>query len=120
MQKGAPRNFTKPAGKHLCQSLSFNKAAGLRPATFCNRCFPLNSMKPPRTPRTQNTYGQLLLQRLFWHTPLTNYAKGKRKRKNKSDLTHLHSSIRCLPLQVLCDVQNVELIQEFLPAPFCY
>ena len=30
-KKGVPRNFTKFTGKHLCQSLFFNKVAGLRP-----------------------------------------------------------------------------------------
>ena len=29
-EKGVPRNFTKFTGKHLCQSLFFNKVAGLR------------------------------------------------------------------------------------------
>ena len=28
------RNFAKLTGKHLCQSLLFNKVAGLRPATL--------------------------------------------------------------------------------------
>ena len=32
MKKGAPRNFSKFRGKHLCQNLFFNKVAGLRPA----------------------------------------------------------------------------------------
>ena len=31
MKKGVLRNFTKFTGKHLCQSLFFNKVAGLRP-----------------------------------------------------------------------------------------
>ena len=31
MEKGFLRNFTKFAGKQLCQSLFFNKVAGLRP-----------------------------------------------------------------------------------------
>ena len=31
MKKGVLRNFTKFAGKHLHQSLFFNKVAGLRP-----------------------------------------------------------------------------------------
>ena len=31
VRKGVHRNFTKFIGKHLCQSLSFNKVAGLRP-----------------------------------------------------------------------------------------
>ena len=33
-KKGALKNFVKFTGKHLCQSLSFNKVAGLRPATL--------------------------------------------------------------------------------------
>ena len=32
MEKGVLINFTKFTGKHLCQSLFFNKVAGLRPA----------------------------------------------------------------------------------------
>ena len=31
---GVLRNFAKFTGKHLCQSLYFNKVAGLRPATL--------------------------------------------------------------------------------------
>ena len=30
-KKGAPRNFAKFTGKHLCQSLFFNEVAGRRP-----------------------------------------------------------------------------------------
>ena len=53
--KGVVRNLTKFTGKHLCQSLSFNKAAGLRPATLLKkrrwrRCFPVNFVKFLRTP----------------------------------------------------------------------
>ena len=33
MEKGVLRNFTKFTVKHLCQSLFFNKVAGLRPAS---------------------------------------------------------------------------------------
>ena len=35
MKKGVPRNFANFAGKHLYQSLLFNKVAGLRSET-CN------------------------------------------------------------------------------------
>ena len=50
MKKSVPRNFAKFTGKHLCQSLSFNKVAGLRPATllkkkFWHRGFPVNFAK---------------------------------------------------------------------------
>ena len=31
MKKGVLRHFVKFTGKHLCQSLFFNKVAGLRP-----------------------------------------------------------------------------------------
>ena len=34
MKKSVLRNFAKFTGKHLCQSLFFNKIAGLRPATL--------------------------------------------------------------------------------------
>ena len=36
------KNFTKFAGKHLCQSLSFNKVPGLR---LWHKCFPVNFVK---------------------------------------------------------------------------
>ena len=54
-KKGILRNFTKFTGKHLCQSLFFNKVAGLRPATLLkkrlwHRCFPANFVKFLRTP----------------------------------------------------------------------
>ena len=35
--RGVLRNFTKFTGKHLCQSLFFNKVAGLRPATLLKK-----------------------------------------------------------------------------------
>ena len=37
IQKDVLRNFTKFTGKHLCQSLFFNKVAGLRPATLLKK-----------------------------------------------------------------------------------
>ena len=49
------RNFTKFTGTHLCQSLFFNKVAGLRPATLLKkrlwcRSLPVNFVKFLRTP----------------------------------------------------------------------
>ena len=60
------RNFTKFTGKHLCQSLSFNKVAGLRHATLLkkslwHRCFSVNFAKFLRRLFLQNTFGRLLL-----------------------------------------------------------
>ena len=36
-KKGVPRNFEKFTGKHLCQSVFFDKVAGLRPATLLKK-----------------------------------------------------------------------------------
>ena len=54
-KKGVLRNFVKFTGKHLCQSLFFNKVAGLRPTTLLkkrpwHRCLPVNFAKFLRTP----------------------------------------------------------------------
>ena len=62
---GVLRNFTKFTGKHLCQSLFFNKAAGLRTATLLkkglwHRCFPVNFVEFLRTPFSQKSSGRLL------------------------------------------------------------
>ena len=53
-KKGVLRNFAKFTGKHLCQSLFFNKVAGLSPATLLkkrlwHRCFPGDFVKLLRT-----------------------------------------------------------------------
>ena len=62
-QKSGFRNFTKFTGKHLRQSLFFNKVAGLRPATLLkkrlwHRCFPVDFVKFIRTP--------FLIEHLWW------------------------------------------------------
>ena len=36
-KKGVLKNSTKFTGKHLCQSLFFNKVAGLRPASLLKK-----------------------------------------------------------------------------------
>ena len=66
MKKGVLRSFIKFTGKYLCQSLFFNKVAGLRAVTLLkkrlwHRCFPVNSAKFLRTTFLQNTSGRLLL-----------------------------------------------------------
>ena len=65
LKKGVLRNFAKSTGKHLCQSLLFNKVGGLMSATLLknrlwHRCFPSNFTKFLRTPSLQNTSGWLL------------------------------------------------------------
>ena len=66
VKKGVLRNFAKFTGKHLCQSLFFNKVADLGPATLLkkrlwHRYFPANFAKFLRTLFLQKTSGWLLL-----------------------------------------------------------
>ena len=60
-KKDVLKNFSKFAGKHLCQSIFLNKAASLRPATLLKRdsgrCFLVKHAKFLRTPFLQNTPG---------------------------------------------------------------
>ena len=62
-KKGVLKNFAKFKGKHLCQSLFFNKVAGPRPAPLLkkrlwHRCFPVNFAKFLRIP--------FLTEHLWW------------------------------------------------------
>ena len=65
-KKNVLRNFANFIPKHRCQSLFFNKVAGLRSATLLKktlwqRCFPVNVPKILRTPFLQSTSRRLLL-----------------------------------------------------------
>ena len=70
-QKRCFKNFTQFTGKHLFQSLFFNKVAGLRPATllkinFGTGVFLRNFVEFLRPLFLQNTSGRLLLFLLTW------------------------------------------------------
>ena len=72
VRKGVFRTFAKFAGKHLYQSLFFNKVTGLRPVTLLkkrlwHRCwsFPVNFVKFLRTPFTEHLRATLLLTNAF-------------------------------------------------------
>ena len=71
-EKDVLSNFTKFTGEHLCQSLHFNKVAGLRPATLLkkrlwHRCFPVNFVKFLRTPfLTEHPWWLLLKCYQLW------------------------------------------------------
>ena len=65
-RKGDLRNFEKFKGKHLYQSLFFNKVAGLRPTTLLkkkllHRFFPVNFSNFLRTPFVTEHFRWLLL-----------------------------------------------------------
>ena len=67
IKKGFLRNFTKFTGKLLCQSLFFNKVAGLRRATLLEKrlwheCFSVNFVKLVRTPFFTEQLWWLLLR----------------------------------------------------------
>ena len=69
-KKGVLRNFAKFIGKRLCQSLFFDKVAGLRPATLLkkrlwHRRFPVTFAKFLRTPFLTEHLWWLLLYDLF-------------------------------------------------------
>ena len=54
-KKGVPENFAEFTGKHLCQSLFFNKVASLRPAILLqkrlwHKCSPVKFVKFLRNP----------------------------------------------------------------------
>ena len=58
-KRGVLGNFAKFIGKHLCQSLSFNKVATLLKERLWHRCFPVNFAKFLRIPFLQKTSGVL-------------------------------------------------------------
>ena len=61
VRKSVITNFEKKfTGKHLYQSLFFNKVAGLRQKRLWHWCFPVNFEKFLRTPFLQTTSGPLL------------------------------------------------------------
>ena len=75
-KKGVLRNFAKFTGKHLCQSLFFNKVAGLRPSTLLkkrlwHRCFPFN-------------FFEIFKNTFFYRTPLVAAFKQKTNLKLKT------------------------------------
>ena len=66
LRKVVLRNIGKFTGKHMRQSLFFNKISGLKFATLLkkrlwHRCLPVNFAKFLRTPFLQNTCGRMLL-----------------------------------------------------------
>ena len=66
-RKGVLRYFEKSTGKHLCQSLLFNKVADLWTVNllkkrFWYRCFPVNFLKFLKTPSITEHLRWLLLK----------------------------------------------------------
>ena len=90
MKKGVLRNFAEFTGKHVCQSLFFNKVAGLK-KTLWHRSFPVNIAKFLRTPFLQNTSGRLLL----CNNAITHkYPEKIEKFEGKRDILFIEASVR--------------------------
>ena len=78
MERSVLKNFAKFTGKHLYQSLFFNKVTGLRPGTLSKKrlrhgFFLVDFAKFSRTSFLQNTSGQLLLNLANQHKVLMYY-----------------------------------------------
>ena len=91
-KKGVLRNFTNFTGKHRCQSLFFNKVAGLRPANLLKKrlehsYFLENFVKFLRTPfHIEHLWWLLLHLELFLKIQSRNLQRkgqGKPKHRNK-------------------------------------
>ena len=101
MRKGFLKSFTKFTGKHLCQSLFFNKFAGLRATTLLkkrlwHRGFPVNFVKFLRKSFLQNTSGRLLLNK-YHHSMLVF-----------SEITY------CVTENILLDIRPATLLKKRL------
>ena len=88
VKKGVLGNFAKSTGKHLCQSLFFNKVKGLRPATLVKErlwywCFLVSFGKFSKKTFLRNTYGQLLMNFIT----IKNTDMGRRKITNLLSLS---------------------------------
>ena len=69
-KKGVLKNFTKFTEEYLCQSLFFNKVAGLKPTNLLkkklwNKCVPVNFVKFLKAPISIENFSWLLLKTLY-------------------------------------------------------
>ena len=69
-KKGVHSNFAKFKVKHMCQSLLFNKVAGLR---LRHRCFPANFVKFLRPPFFIE-HLWWLLQQIYWSGVISGFS----------------------------------------------
>ena len=141
-KKGVLRSFTKLIGKHLCQSLFFNKVADLRPATLLtkrprHRCFPVNFATFLRTPSSQNTSGGCFfwllfrepsLSKVYWVKELVFFRKKRKvsllqfparvfittENTHISDLLHKYDLTALIKQPISYQSQNQNYIDQFL------
>ena len=97
VKKGDLKNYAKSVGKQLCQSLFFNKVAGLRSATLFKKetlaqVFSCEFCEILRAPFVQNTSGRLLLWTTASETSNIKYLelKSKEDQKFKKRICHVN------------------------------
>ena len=103
-EKGVLRNFAKFTGKHLCQSLFFNKVAGPRPATLLkkrlwHRCFPVNFAKFLRTTS--------FIEHLWW---LLLYAVVSKNGNFCDEISYSNLIVLCFLFSSLINVINCSFV----------
>ena len=108
----------------MCQSLFFNKVAGLRPATLLkkrlwHRCFPMNFEKFQRTPFLQNTSRRLPLMIIDDTTTVIRSRLGKqmffkKSEKKLSKLQKIYINVHKQPKDELTEAVALknELLRE--------
>ena len=106
-KKDVLRNFTKFTGKHMCQSLFFNKVAGLRPAILLkrrlwHRSFPVNFAKFLRIIFLTEHFRWLLLSIVI-------------RSSSKLRLEIAFAKINSAKLEFLCP----SIRKKFSSVPFC-
>ena len=65
LREGVLRNFAKFTGKHQCQSLFFNKAAGFRPVTLLEKDIPAQMFSCEFCEISKNTFLEKNPERLL-------------------------------------------------------
>ena len=100
-KKGALGNFAKPTGKHLCQSLFFNKVTALRFATLLKkrvwrRCLPVNFWKNTFSYRTPPVAPPDFTQSWRYNTKL--HKRNKREMENGYE----NPMIFCVSIFIFC------------------
>ena len=83
-KKAVLTNFAKFPGKHLCQSLFFDKESSLKKKRFWYRCFPVSYAKFLRTPFLKEHLRWLPLEVKRFRKKKTFYAQ-KKENLNKEN-----------------------------------
>ena len=103
--KGVLRNLAKFTEKHLCQSLFFNKVAGLRPARkrISHRCY-LEHRTPPVAASVKSNY-EIFNSIPGWQKTTAEYIFSQQSRSTQPAIT-------CSKLTIETLEQNVKYVRS--------